>query len=181
MFSNSQPIHVEFCSGNGEWILKAAEANPHINWIAVERKRARAAQIVNKQKQLLLKNLFVFWGLAEDFCKSYKRKISEIYINFPDPWPKRRHAKNRLIKEPFTREMADSSCEGAAAYIVTDDPSYRDQVIESMLWSERWKAAFDPPYYKHELENYGSSFFARLWEGKGKNIYYMKFYEKYCP
>lgn len=177
VFGNRNEIQIEFCSGNGEWIANLALENPQINFIAVEWQFKRAAQIWAKKKNRNLANLLIIYGKAEDFCEHYLKEgsISKIFINFPDPWPKTRHAKNRLIKAPFTHRMGKIAAEGCKAMIVTDDKTYTQQVVDEMAGSNCWKACYEAPFYRHDVKNYGSSFFNRLWEEKGKEIHYIEF------
>jgi tRNA (guanine-N7-)-methyltransferase len=177
IFETDAPFNIEFCSGNGEWVAKMAAENPHIYWIAVERKFERVRKIWSKMKNASLNNLLIVWGTAEDFIDHYlpESKISQIFINFPDPWPKLRHAKHRLIKEPFIERMAAICRPGGSALIVTDDTAYSHQVISVIGDSDKWKMSFPEPHFVESYENYGSSYFNRLWLEKGKTIRYMKF------
>lgn len=177
VFGNDREVQIEFCSGNGEWITRVAKENPQINFIAVEWQFKRVRQIWSKKKNHDLRNLLIVCGKAEDFCQYYVKEgsISKIFINFPDPWPKSKHAKNRLLKAPFTERMAMISKEGSKAMIVTDDKVYTGQVIDEMKNSEKWTPSFAEPFYRTAIENYGSSYFNRLWESKGKQIHYIEF------
>ena len=173
IFRNDHPIHIEFCSGNGEWIAKCAQEKPELNWIAVERKFTRVRKIWSKMKNHGLENLFVVCGNAQDFCRHYldEETISGIYINFPDPWPKLRHAKHRLIQEPFIGMMARICKPKAHCIIVTDDRPYASYSIENMQACE----AFEAAHPSHKPGDYGSSYFNRLWEEAGREIHYIKY------
>ena len=177
IFKNDNPIHVEFCSGNGEWIVKCAQLHPEINWIAVERKFSRVRKIWSKMKNHALDNLFIVCGNAEDFSEHYLPKglVSSIYINFPDPWPKTRHAKNRLIQAPFVNLMAKISNVGATCIVVTDDKPYALQAIDEMQNSKMFKSAYQAPYFVDKPDEYGLSYFNRLWIEKGRDIHYIKY------
>ncbi len=180
IFRNDHPIHIEFCSGNGEWIAQCAEERREVNWIAVERKFTRARKIWSKMKNQELENLFIVCGNAEDFCEHYLTDgaISGIYINFPDPWPKLRHAKHRLIQEPFISMMARICRPQAHCIIVTDDAPYASYSIENMQANSEFEPAYLAPYFVHKPQEYGSSYFNRLWEEMGKTIHYIKYLKK---
>lgn len=175
VFGNSNPVHVEFCSGNGEWIVQKAIDHPEVNWIASEIKFYRVRKIWVKIKQLNLKNLIVAFGDANDFIRYYLKdhSIDAISINFPDPWPKEKHAKNRLIKAPFTAEMRRILKPSCQATVVTDHEGYSLQVIEEML--HEFSSAFPEPFYINQNIEYGSSYFYRLFESRGKEIRKMQF------
>jgi tRNA (guanine-N7-)-methyltransferase len=175
LFGNHNPVQIEFCSGNGEWIVNKAQENPHINWVACEIKFKRVRKIWVKIKQLNLPNLVVAFGDANDFIQFYLKdqSVDAIFINFPDPWPKDKHAKNRLIKDPFTKEMKRILKTGGVATIVTDHEGYSLQVIEEM--TKEFASLFKEPYYTNFTIEYGSSYFYRLWESRGKEIRQMQF------
>ena len=176
LFGNDRPINIEFCSGNGEWIVKKAQENPEINWVACEIKFKRVRKIWVKIKQLNLPNLVVAFGDANDFIKFYLKdqSVDAIFINFPDPWPKDKHAKNRLIKSPFTEEMNRILKRECFATVVTDHVDYSLQVIDEM--HKHFKSSFEAPFFINKTLDYGSSYFYRLFESRGKEIRLMQFY-----
>lgn len=175
LFGNDNPVHVEFCSGNGEWIVEKALKNPQINFIASEIKFYRVRKIWVKIKQLNLNNLIVAFGDANDLIKHYlgENSVDAIYINFPDPWPKEKHAKNRLIKAPFTSEMKKILKPGHLATIVTDHEEYSLQVVEEM--KPLFTPVFEAPHFIFETVEYGSSYFYRYFEEQGKKIRLIQF------
>ena len=169
--SMGKPIAIEYCSGNGEWIIDKCEQEPHRHWIAVEKKFQRVAKIWSKAKNRHIENLTIVCGEAETFTKHYllEGSVEAIFVNFPDPWPKDRHAKHRLIQTPFAKELARIAKPGCKAIFVTDDVPYAEQMEAQMCapWKLCEKRAMD--------ENYGSSFFDRLWRSKGCAIQLLEF------
>lgn len=177
IFGNSNRVEIEFCSGNGEWIARCAEENPGINYIGVEMKFARAQKILAKKEKRGLKNLLVVCGKGEDLCEHYlpENFASAFYINFPDPWPKKRHAKHRIVKEEFIDVLGKIAQEGAPLWVVSDDEKYVGEILEILGSHRKWQEAFPFPHYVEESTTYGSSYFNRLWLEKGKKIHYIKY------
>lgn len=171
--AEGKKIFVELCSGNGEWIAEKAKSYPHIQWIAVEKRFDRAKKIWKKASDL--SNLFVILGDGLTFFRSYlpDRSLSKVYINFPDPWPKKKHAKHRLLDLPLKKELERVLLPYSTITMVTDDPSYRDHAID--LFYRSWKSEFPFPNYIKKWEGYGSSFFRRLWESKDKQSFFLSF------
>lgn len=180
VFGRAAPIEIEYCSGNGDWIVEKARAHPARHWVAVEKQFDRVRKIWSKMHNFALTNLFIVCGEALTFTRFYvpDQSFAFIYINFPDPWPKARHAPNRLIQEPFITEMARVSVEDASATIVTDDPTYAFQINKTMLANPFWDPRFSPPHYVTEWEEYGTSYFDTLWREKGLPIHYMQYLKK---
>lgn len=175
LFGNSHPVIIEFCSGNGEWVLERALETPNWNWVAVEKKFHRAKKIWSKVQKTNLLNICTVHGDARIFTENYlqKESVFQVFINFPDPWPKRRHANNRLIQEKFIQILTPILQSNGKMIFVTDDSNYRDQMIEVMKKSQVWNPIFPYPYFKTDWSRFGTSFFDRLWREKGKTIYYL--------
>jgi len=176
-FENDNEVHIEYCSGNGEWIIDRAKKNPNINFIAVEMKFLRARQIWLKMHKENIKNLFVVKAEAFIFTKHYLEDCfaSDIFINFPDPWPKKKHAKNRLIKKEFLQEVNRVQKKDNMITIVTDHEEYRDEIINEFFKVKEYRAIFKKPYFEKDTKGFGSSFFSTLFQSKGKAINYIKF------
>ncbi len=181
IFGNNHPVCIEYCSGNGAWIAGKAQANPHLNWVAVERKFDRVRKIWSKIKNLDLPNLFIICGEAHQATRTYFPECSahDVYINFPDPWPKARHAKNRLIQAEFAQQLWRILQEGRSLTFVTDDPPYSEWLIEVMTAHKGFSSSYPSPYYTTDESCYGTSYFDQLWRSKGRTIRYHKF-QKSC-
>ncbi|QVL56975.1 MAG: tRNA (guanine(46)-N(7))-methyltransferase TrmB [Simkaniaceae bacterium] len=165
-FGNGHPIHLEYCSGNGEWILKQAMENPNVNWIAVEMWFERVRKIYSKTVNYRVENLLIISGEGLTFSREYlaDESLDKVYVNFPDPWPKDRHAKHRIIQRPFVEELRRTVKKGGTVTLVTDDIPYKEQMEYEM---QEW------PKVEASHEHYGSSFFERLWRSHGLEIHHM--------
>jgi tRNA (guanine-N7-)-methyltransferase len=177
LFIQTQPIYLEFCSGNGTWIAEKAQQSPEINWIAVEKCFERARKIWLRMQKTGLTNLFVVCAEAELFTRTHLQtsSIEKIYINFPDPWPKNKHAKHRLFKLPFIEEVCRILTPQGELMVVTDDVAYSQQINRVLSQAHALVSTFKDPYYTTEMEEYGTSFFDALWRSQGKSIHYMHY------
>lgn len=174
LFGNTLPVIVEYCSGNGAWIADKAQTNPHLNWVAVEMKFERVKKIWSKIKNFQLHNLIVICGEATMATADFfpNETISDVYINFPDPWPKRRHFKNRLIQLAFTDQLYRILKNGKFLRFVTDDVSYSDWLVEVMRNYKDFASIYPYPFYLVDDADYGTSYFDQLWRSKGRSIRY---------
>ena len=98
--------------------------------------------------------------------------IKDVYINFPDPWPKTRHAKHRLIRDEFADQLARILEDGQSLTFVTDDPPYSEWVIDVMNRHRNFTSTYPEPFYVTEGPGYGSSYFEDLWRSQGRVIRY---------
>lgn len=180
LFGNSNPIHIEYCSGNGAWIAAKAQENPHLNWIAVEKKFVRVRKIWAKIKNLQLPNLIVLCGEACNATLRYfpDQSFAGAFINFPDPWPKKRHAKHRLIRPEFVEQIWRVLQGEKVFTLVTDDPEYSIRMIEEMEGHSGFTSVHPHPYFITEIANYGTSWFEILWREKGRTIHFHQYGKK---
>ena len=177
LFENKNPVHIEYCSGNGAWIIEKAKEFPGKNWVAVEWQFERARKIWSKMKNENLSNMLIIAGEALTFTREYipPSSVSEVYVNFPDPWPKERHAKHRLFQEAFIGELARILQTTGKIIVATDDPDYSKQIGEKITENLSFTPKFAHPYYITEWPGYGGSYFDSLWRAQGKNIHYFQF------
>ncbi len=101
VFNNSNDIHIEIGMGKGDFIIENALTYPNINFIGIEKYDSVIARAIEKLNDKELPNLRLIRMDANKIDEVFDKEISEIYLNFSDPWPKKRHAKRRLTHESF--------------------------------------------------------------------------------
>lgn len=177
-FGNSNPVFVEYCSGNGAWVAQKAIDNPTVNWIAIEQKFERVRKIWSKLKNHQLSNLIIICGEAMTVTKHYfpNSAVDQVFVNFPDPWPKQRHAKHRIIQSSFVNEMSRILKKEGIFTIVTDDPSFSEWVSTIVSQDTTFKNHFPDLGYTTEYGGYGTSYFEEMWRNQGKIIHYHKYF-----
>ena len=106
VFSNTNPIYVEIGMGKGQFIIENAKKYPNINFIGIEKYDSVIAKACLKVEEEL-PNLRLVRGDAYEIEKMFDHEISHIYLNFSDPWPKKRHHLRRL-SSPIFLEKYDS-------------------------------------------------------------------------
>lgn len=100
IFNNDNPIYVEIGMGKGQFIIENAKNNPDINFIGIE----KFDSVICKALQKIpdgLNNLFMIRIDALDIDKIFDHEIDNLYLNFSDPWPKKRHHFRRLSSRIF--------------------------------------------------------------------------------
>lgn len=174
LFGKNAPIMVEYCSGNGTWILEKAAKHLDQHWVAVEKRFDRVRKIWAKKTKRKMQNVCIISGEAYKATLHYfpTCSVAAIFINFPDPWPKARHHKHRLIQTAFLDELARVLQPGGVVTFVTDDVEYSEWTIEYFAKHPKFTFIDPEPFYTTELEGYGISFFEELWRSKGMSIRY---------
>lgn len=101
IFKNNNPIHLEIGMGKGNFIIDKALKNPDINFIGVERYESVLCRALEKLEDKQLPNIRIICVDAINLGDIFDKEIDTIYLNFSDPWPKKRHAKRRLTSHVF--------------------------------------------------------------------------------
>ena len=101
VFENSNNIEIEIGMGKGDFLINKALDNPNINYIGIEKYDSVLVYVKRKLDELNINNLRIINIDAINLLDVFGEEISKIYLNFSDPWPKKRHAKRRLTYEKF--------------------------------------------------------------------------------
>ena len=101
LFNNNNPIHIEIGMGKGKFIIENAEKSPHINFIGIEKYDSVIVRATEKLENLGLTNIKIIRMDAREIEEVFSKEIDVIYLNFSDPWPKRRHEIRRLTSKNY--------------------------------------------------------------------------------
>lgn len=101
LFNNDNPIEIEIGTGKGKFIIDKAIQNPNINYIGIEKYDTPLVNAVKILNNIELNNLKIICFDALNINEIFDKEISKIYLNFSDPWPKKRHEKRRLSSKQF--------------------------------------------------------------------------------
>jgi tRNA (guanine-N7-)-methyltransferase len=132
IFPKPQPLEVELGCGDASFLVEYARRNPGTNFIGVERLLGRISKLDRKGRRNELVNLRGV-RIESSYFLQYllpPNSISALHIYFPDPWPKKRHHKNRLINENFPALARAALAHGGIIYLRTDDADYFSQMTE---------------------------------------------------
>jgi tRNA (guanine-N7-)-methyltransferase len=131
-FERTAPVVLEIGSGMGETTAEIAQAHPDTDFIAVEVHGPGVGSLLKKIESLELKNLRV---IRHDAVEVLERMVPDgalagLHLFFPDPWPKKRHHKRRLVQPPFAALAARKLAPGGYFHAATDWPEYATQIEE---------------------------------------------------
>jgi len=133
-------LTLEVGFGNGEALLAMAEQSPEQFFIGAEVYRPGLGRLLQQVQQQQLDNIRVF---DEDVIRLLNEVLpphclDKTCIFFPDPWPKKRHHKRRLINANFVQQLAASTCAGGHLFIATDWADYAESILAVMHGSTVW-------------------------------------------
>lgn len=131
IFGNSNPVVLEIGCGMGETTAAIAEACPNINFLGIEVYNAGVATLLQRIETLGLHNLRLIQHDAVEVLRDMvpALSLSGVHIYCPDPWPKARHLKRRLIQTPFIDSLVNHLKSGAYLHCATDVEDYAVQML----------------------------------------------------
>ncbi len=101
LFDNENPIEIEIGTGKGKFIISLALDNPGVNYIGIEKYDTPLVGAVKRLEGLKINNLKLICMDAANIEDIFDKEVDKIYLNFSDPWPKKRHTKRRLSSPLF--------------------------------------------------------------------------------
>jgi tRNA (guanine-N7-)-methyltransferase len=163
LFTAARPLEVELGSGDGTFLAQWAAQHPERNFLGVERLLGRLRKLDRKGLRAGLANLRLL-RIEAWYCLTWllpPASVQALHIYFPDPWPKRKHHKNRLINAAFTESAAAALAPGGIIYMRTDDRDYFAQMIASFAGHNAFQAVETPMILASLLTDFERGFDAR--------------------
>ncbi|GHU30821.1 tRNA (guanine-N(7)-)-methyltransferase [Spirochaetia bacterium] len=151
LFGNENPVIVEIGFGNGFATAELAAMNPDKNYLGIEVHKPGIGRLVWEIEHRNLKNIRI---LEQDAADAVNRivdsSLAGFHMFFPDPWPKKRHHKRRLLTRPFTEILAAKLSPAGYLYAVTDWTEYAEWILREVSATAGFEnpfSGFAPPQY----------------------------------
>ncbi|MFY4774538.1 tRNA (guanosine(46)-N7)-methyltransferase TrmB [Metabacillus sp. RGM 3146] len=133
VFGNDHPIHIEVGTGKGQFIAGMAKQNPEVNYIGIELFESVLVNALQKAADDHIPNLKLLNVDAADLTEIFDQKeISRVYLNFSDPWPKKRHEKRRLTYKTFLAKYEEILVKGGEIHFKTDNQGLFEYSLKSL-------------------------------------------------
>ena len=163
VFSREQPLEVELGSGDGSFLADYARRHPERNFIGIERLLGRLRKLDRKGRRAGLTNLAGIRIESAYFLEYLLplHNVSALHVYFPDPWPKRKHRRNRLINERFPTIAHKALTTGGTVYMRTDDRDYFTQMNEMFGAGSLFERVETPTELAELLTDFEKEFLAR--------------------
>ena len=165
LFGNNNDIEIEIGTGKGKFIISKAIDNPNTNYIGIEKYDSPLVSAVKKLENLEIKNLKLICFDALFIEELFDKEISKIYLNFSDPWPKKRHVKRRLSSTEFLKKYDNIFKSEKIIEMKTDNDDLYEYSIESFTNNGYEVIKTDTNYFDKYTTEYEDKFI-----GLGKNI-----------
>jgi tRNA (guanine-N7-)-methyltransferase len=176
IFGNDNPLALEIGCGLGDFILQIAQQKPHLNFLAIDIYNKGCFKTCKKIDLAGSPNVRVMRIEARYLLARYLKResLAEVYINCPDPWPKKRHRSRRLVNHEFLQLAFHSLQPNGEFHFSTDFVDY-GIAVGNLLEAEPGFTNLQATPYSHELGDYPISKYMRRFLDLGQPIYYCHF------
>lgn len=131
LFGRNAPVHLEIGFGNGDALAAMAAAHPENSYLGIEVHRPGIGALLRRVDSLGLSNVRVIAGDAVEFLTQRipEHSLAAVYLFFPDPWPKKRHHKRRLVQTAFAALVRSRLRPGGRWHLATDWEDYARHML----------------------------------------------------
>lgn len=171
---SGQSLELEVGCGKGTFLLQVASQTPQVSYVGLEYAQAYWRYAADRCRRRGLENVRLVRAEAHFFIRNYVCDgcFRQVHIYFPDPWPKKRHHKRRLITVPYLRQLHRTLQSGGLVRIATDHAEYFDWIGEqaSAVSQQFERLPFSRPQSVGEDELAGTNF-ERKYRREGRPLY----------
>ncbi len=177
VFGSKNNFALEIGFGDGSFLIETARTNADWNYLGIEIKAKRFRKAVKRAEREKVPNLkFLLMDVRIAIEEVFSpNTFSRVYINFPDPWPKERHKKHRIINTDFLEKLSRIMKSRGVLEIASDHEEYISYILETFEHTNIFKSTFPQPAYVKNLPERPKTRFETEFMQEGKEIYYLRF------
>lgn len=172
LFTNCSPLEVDLGCGDGSFALGMAHQFPERNFLAVERLLGRVRRVCRRANTAGLKNLRVL-RLEARYSVEWllpPSSVSRLHLLFPDPWPKARHHRRRLVQQGFLTALETILVPGGEFLFKTDHEEYFEWAQVELALFARFKSL----EWNEEDFFYPQTDFEEQWRAEGRSVFQLR-------
>jgi len=172
LFKNENSVELEIGAGRGDFAVEYCADHPDVNLIAVERKLNYLKRGINKAKQRDLSNIRFMNVEVQHFLEEYieRESLQAAHIYFPDPWPKKKQKKRRIVQLQLIKMLSERIVSGGHLHLRTDHADYFEQMMAVMA-EQDWFEVVETP---EKVSRYKTGF-ERRFVADGLPIFYASY------
>ncbi|MFP3664736.1 tRNA (guanosine(46)-N7)-methyltransferase TrmB [Priestia aryabhattai] len=172
VFGNENSLHIEVGTGKGQFLVGMAKQNPHINYIGIEMYESVILSALERLIEEELPNLKLLNVDANQLSEFFtKNDVGRVYLNFSDPWPKKRHAKRRLTYKTFLNMYENLLVDGGEIHFKTDNQGLFEYSLTSFSEYGLLLKYISLDLHKSDFEGNVMTEYEEKFSQKGSRIY----------
>ncbi|UKJ80433.1 tRNA (guanosine(46)-N7)-methyltransferase TrmB [Bacillus sp. PK9-021] len=172
VFGSENPLHIEVGTGKGQFLVGMAKQNPHINYIGIEMYESVILSALERLIEEELPNLKLLNVDANQLSEFFaKNDVDRVYLNFSDPWPKKRHAKRRLTYKTFLSMYENLLVDGGEIHFKTDNQGLFEYSLTSFSEYGLLLKYISLDLHKSDFEGNVMTEYEEKFSQKGSRIY----------
>jgi len=167
---------LEIGFGRGEYLRALAAAAPTVAHVGVDRSHRRVLKVARRIARTTEKNLRLVEANAAALVRDAldDASVATCWINFPDPWPKLRHQRRRLIEPRFVAVLARRLARGGELHLATDHAGYAEQIDCALSGEPLLENAFTAPYVS-EVPGRPRTAYEEMWRAEGRTLHFFTY------
>ena len=168
---------VEIGFGRGEFLMKLAERASDTAFLGIEVSFKRVLKVARRLARSELLNVRLLQSRGELIVEQLlpPQSVGAFWINFSDPWPKKRHARRRLIQAPFARNLARCLIPGGELHVATDHDPYAEEIHEVLSHEIRLENALAPDPWLPEMHGREPTAYELEWRAEGRPLHFFRY------
>jgi len=173
----AEQVVLELGFGRAELLLELAALHPKRVYLGVEVSRKRVLKAGRRAEKRGLGNVFMIHAPAEYVLERVlpAGSVEEVWVNCPDPWPKKRHWRRRLIQAPLVELLARALEPGAILHIATDHEGYRDWIAAVMAAQSAFHSLHAPEAFVATRPERRETAYEAEWRAEGRTMAYFDY------
>ena len=176
-FGNHQPLKLEIGFGMGSFLIEMAAKEPHTSFIGMDFYHKGIRKLMTRKNKLQLENIRVAYGdVRFKIPLLFKDgELDTVYINFPDPWSKKRHTKRRLIKPDFVKLIGQKLAPEGRIFLATDFETYAMEMLEYFNSEPLFQNRDPASGFLENREDLPKTKYEKNFINAGHKIYYLEY------
>lgn len=176
------PLVVELGFGRGEFLRALAAAAPGVAHVGVDRSHRRVLKLARRIAKTEERNIRLVDATAEELVQAAldEASVATFWINFPDPWPKKRHHRRRLLQPGFVARLASRLVPGGELQTATDHTEYAEQMHQVLSAEPRLENALPAPFVA-EVPGRLCTAYEAMWRAEGRSLHFFRYRRRSGP
>ncbi|UCE84981.1 MAG: tRNA (guanosine(46)-N7)-methyltransferase TrmB [Deltaproteobacteria bacterium] len=168
---------VEIGFGNGDFLIDCARREADAAHVGAEYSRKRVLKTARKLARTELANVRLLLCTGETLIRELlpEASVRACWINFPDPWPKKRHRRRRLLKPEFVHDLALRLEPGGSVHVATDHVDYAEAIDAALASDPRLVNACAPERFLRAVPDRMPTRYEREWRAEGRPLHFFEY------